>query len=387
MKTSKTSQSPNRNRHACTCILNMRVVENGNISHFYRSLSLSIHLSSPNILFPSPIDPFVSSRVLVQTLASGIPLSKFLGEQELDRANLDWSTNPTHQSIVERITKTHILKREQAARAAKENDGGEGETDSKTSHYASPHAHSSPLHSEIAHLGLQMYLHMLMQDNFVHSDLHPGNLLVQLPGFVTGTNMNMKQAHGSTQVEELIHHYNDRSSSSLKSAHCNLVVLDSGLVSELNQRNRKNFLALFGALLIRDGRLASHLILSNSPHQKCRDPVALGEDMHKIVSAIPLENIGRVDLGKLLGEVMNCVRYHQVQLEADFASLIISLAIIEGIGRQLEPDLSLFHEAVPAILKNSETRKILLGSIGVKNSIRLGMKIGKEENEYLNTRK
>lgn len=120
-------------------------------------------------------------------------------------------------------------------------------------------------------------------------------------------------------------------------------------------------------------------MLHGAPKHCCTDPHALEEDMHEIVSAIPLENLGRVDLGRLLSEVMNCVRRHHVKLESDFASLVISLAIIEGIGRQLDPDMSLFHEAVPVMLKNKETRCILLQTAGAIPCAKIGLVIAKEE--------
>ena len=101
--------------------------------------------------------------------------------------------------------------------------------------------------------------------------------------------------------------------------------------------------------------------------------------MHAIVSAIPLENLASVDLGRLLSEVMNTVRQHHVKLESDFASLIISLAIIEGIGRQMDPQLSLFHQAVPIMLKNKQCRNILLETAGLKACLKLGLVIAKEE--------
>jgi predicted unusual protein kinase regulating ubiquinone biosynthesis (AarF/ABC1/UbiB family) len=128
-------------------------------------------------------------------------------------------------------------------------------------------------------------------------------------------------------------------------------------------------------------------MLDNAPRHACTDPMKLQEDMHEIVSAIPLENLGRVDLGKLLSEVMNTVRKHHVKLESDFASLVISLAIIEGIGRQLDPELSLFHEAVPVMLKDRDTRKILLETAGVRACAKLGLVIAKEEYHHLTSQR
>ena len=45
-----------------------------------------------------------------------------------------------------------------------------------------PHTKRAPaleVRSDIADIGLHMYLKMMLVDNFVHGDLHPGNILVR----------------------------------------------------------------------------------------------------------------------------------------------------------------------------------------------------------------
>jgi aarF domain-containing kinase len=317
--------------------------------------------SSPSIYFPRAMAPFIGPQVLVQELAHGLPLGKFLHSESFaaKRAEENAELRGKNLSIRERIARQRKKEEEQP---------GSGDGDGSAA--ASPalaHPGTSPLHTELARLGLQMYLHMLIEDNFVHSDLHPGNLLVQFPNYpLVG-----EQQDPAALAKE--------SPAQLSSEHVRLVVLDSGLVSALSRRNRENFLSLFGALILRDGRLAARLMLDNAPRAACTDPQQLQDDMHVIVSAIPLESLASVDLGRLLSEVMNCVRKHHVKLESDFASIIISLAIIEGIGRQLDPNLSLFHQAVPVMLKNKDCRSILLRTAGWKACAKLGLNILKDE--------
>lgn len=38
----------------------------------------------------------------------------------------------------------------------------------------------SPFNSQLAVLGTRTMLHMMLVDNLIHADLHPGNILVQL---------------------------------------------------------------------------------------------------------------------------------------------------------------------------------------------------------------
>lgn len=46
---------------------------------------------------------------------------------------------------------------------------------------------------------------------------------------------------------------------------------------------------------------------------------------------------------------MNMVRMHHVKLEGDFVNVVVSIMLLEGIGRQLDPDLDLFKSALPVL--------------------------------------
>ncbi|KAF4718990.1 AarF domain containing kinase 2, partial [Perkinsus olseni] len=78
---------------------------------------------------------------------------------------------------------------------------------------------------DICQMGVKAFLHMLFIDNFIHGDLHPGNILVQAdkPGASSGNN--------------------DR-------AGVRLVFLDCGLANELSDRDLTNFVDLMHAIMI-----------------------------------------------------------------------------------------------------------------------------------------
>lgn len=53
-------------------------------------------------------------------------------------------------------------------------------------------------------------------------------------------------------------------------------------------------------------------------------------------------------------------------MESDFASLVVGLLVVEGVGRALDPGTSLIMEAIPTLVRNAEARKILLQSGGLR---------------------
>lgn len=56
--------------------------------------------------------------------------------------------------------------------------------------------------------------------------------------------------------------------------------------------------------------------------------------------------LGKVKIGELLSEVLGMVRNHHVRMEGDFINVVISILLLEGIGRALDPDLDLFKSCV-----------------------------------------
>ena len=52
--------------------------------------------------------------------------------------------------------------------------------------------------------------------------------------------------------------------------------------------------------------------------------------------------LGNIKIGDILSEVLDMVRSHHVRLEGDFVNVVLSILLLEGIGRTLDPNLDLF---------------------------------------------
>lgn len=263
--------------------------------------------------FPCPYTDFTTRNLLVEEFAQGIPLAAFL-----------------------------------------ESGGGE-------------------FQKEIANEGLDAFLHMLLIDNFVHADLHPGNIMVN---FYKPTQPDVRLPYMSRQdpAEPLSESEIDSSEAVLSRLRPHtrnkqewisalsqidkegyrpqLIFIDTGLVTELNGKNRANFLDLFRAIAEFDGYKAGHLMI-----ERCRQPDAVidGEvfalKMQHLVLAVKGQTfaLGNIKIGDILGEVLTMVRSHHVRMEGDFVNVVISILLLEGIGRTLDPQLDLFKSALPIL--------------------------------------
>lgn len=222
---------------------------------------------------------------------------------------------------------------------------------------------------EIAREGLDAFLHMLLIDNFVHADLHPGNIMVRFykPGHL---DLSLKTyrpntpAREKTQVDEtesvldrLRPHQGDPekwnavlSEIDKEGYRPQLIFIDTGLVTQLNGHNRRNFLDLFRAVAEFDGYKSGHLMV-----ERCRQPGAVIDPeifalkMQHLVLAVKGRTfaLGNVKIGDVLSQVLYMVRAHHVRLEGDFVNVVISILLLEGIGRSMDPELDLFKRYVP----------------------------------------
>jgi ubiquinone biosynthesis protein len=168
----------------------------------------------------------------------------------------------------------------------------------------------------IARLGLRALMKMIFEDGFVHADLHPGNI------FVLDDNR--------------------------------IAIVDLGLVGELDGPHRATFSRFFAAWASRDANTMAHLLYSLAVN-----PVATPEAFESFRVAVVdfmartwSQRMSEVHAGKLLLDMLGLLRRHRVRMAPAFTIVNIAIAVTEGIGRQLDPDLDLMAEAVPFFLSH-----------------------------------
>ena len=241
---------------------------------------------------------------------------------------------------------------------------------------------------EIADEGLDAFLHMLLIDNFVHADLHPGNIMVRFyqPEQIDLSLGRHKQSdsplNSKDVTEEVLQqlrpfrHKPKEWAQQLEKIdnegyRPQLIFIDTGLVTALNAKNRTNFLDLFKAIAEFDGYRAGHLMV-----ERRRQPEAV---IDKEIFALRMQHLvlgvksrtfalGNIKIGDVLNEVLSMVRGHHVRMEGDFVNVVISILLLEGIGRTLDPELDLFKNALPLLRKLGAQG----GGTGLVKSVREG---------------
>lgn len=126
------------------------------------------------------------------------------------------------------------------------------------------------LGSRLARMGAHMFLQMLLMDNFVHSDLHPGNIIIRwrenckentdaLLKMITKekceSDRSWRHFRAVLRNIRIRFAYNRLNWARLgmKTPCLELIILDGGLTSTLSHDDRTNFIELFRAVAFGDG--------------------------------------------------------------------------------------------------------------------------------------
>ncbi|KAL2309871.1 hypothetical protein Nmel_006101 [Mimus melanotis] len=203
------------------------------------------------------------------------------------------------------------------------------------------------LRQRLARMGMDMLLKMIFVDNFVHADLHPGNILVQ------GT--AREQAAVLDLCDTLVLEVRP------PPRQLRLVLLDAGIVAELQSADMQNFRAVFTAVvqgqvrrplldmrlrnLMAKGERVAELILHHARANQCQDIERFKAEMAELVT--------KLQVGNLLSSVFKLLMTHKVKLESNFASIIFAIMVLEGLGRSLDPELDILEAAKPLLIKTA----------------------------------
>jgi len=242
---------------------------------------------------------------------------------------------------------THNMKNEIQIKAPRPVPGfaTEGvliETFVKGSGLSSAIRQKSARNPELCSLGVHAYLLMLLRDNFMHQDLHPGNIMYSVDQGAKGSSLS------TTSMPT------DPTSGVVK-----LELIDFGIADELPQLVRNRFIGFLCFILRGEGEKAADVALTWDAKQTCTDTDALRRDMALLIATKGDIHTQRVDLDALLKDVMGLFRKYMVSIDGIYASLIVSLCVLVGFAKSLDQNINLFEVATPAVMAYALTGNVV----------------------------
>lgn len=185
--------------------------------------------------------------------------------------------------------------------------------------------------------GEDLYLKMLLRDNLVHADLHPGNILVS-----TAATRKMERGLASGAARR-------RGGAGRRGLQTSLILVDAGMVATLRRVEQDNFIGLLSALGDGDGFRAAQCVLRMSAEQPGCSSVEQQESFTRDMMAFFREHCRGygtgVDVGRVLRGVLGLLRRHSVRIDANYATLTMNVLCIDGLAARLEPEYNVLDGA------------------------------------------
>ncbi|WP_028603144.1 ubiquinone biosynthesis regulatory protein kinase UbiB [Ottowia thiooxydans] len=179
---------------------------------------------------------------------------------------------------------------------------------------------------KLARDGVTIFFTQVFRDGFFHADMHPGNIMVSVEPATFGR----------------------------------YISLDFGIVGTLTQYDKEYLAQNFTAFFRRDYKRVAELHLESGwvpPGTRVDELEAAIRSVCEPYFDRPLKEIS---LGMVLMRLFQTSRRFQVVIQPQLVLLQKTLLNVEGLGRQLDPDLDLWHTAKPFL------EKWMLDQIGPK---------------------
>ena len=153
--------------------------------------------------------------------------------------------------------------------------------------------------------------------DFIHGDLHPGNILV------SGTYPNLK-----------------------------FQVLDCGLALEMGPKQHENIVKVLGAFTRKDGRAAGQTMVDMKSESQASPQ---GRELFiKGIEQIIIDDGDQSfieNVGDYITDICSLACIHRVKLEGAFVNAALAVEIMEGLASALDPVLKVQQVALPLVLK------------------------------------
>ncbi|XVE87920.1 hypothetical protein DITRI_Ditri19aG0027100 [Diplodiscus trichospermus] len=180
--------------------------------------------------------------------------------------------------------------------------------------------------SALAHIGTHALLKMLLLDNYIHADMHPGNILVR----VSQSKASRKRLFKSKP---------------------HVIFLDVGMTAELSEGDRVNLLEFFKAVARRDGCTAAECTLRLSQQQKCPNPKAFIEEVEEAFTFWGTPEGDIVHPAECMQELLEKVRRHKVNIDGNVCTVMVTTLVLEGWQRKLDPGYNVMQTLQTLLLK------------------------------------
>lgn len=165
----------------------------------------------------------------------------------------------------------------------------------------------------LAERGVEVFFTQVFRDSFFHADMHPGNVFVNADNPADPT----------------------------------WIAIDFGIVGTLNKNDKRYLAENFVAFFNRDYRKVAQLHVDSGwvPRETSVDEFEFA--IRTVCEPIFNKPLSEISFGQVLVNLFNTARRFNMEVQPQLVLLQKTLLYIEGLGRQLYPQLDLWQTAKP----------------------------------------
>jgi ubiquinone biosynthesis protein len=163
--------------------------------------------------------------------------------------------------------------------------------------------------TELAHVVLDTAFRQLFEDGLFHADPHPGNFLLLADG--------------------------------------DIGLIDFGLVGRLTRQMREQLVILIVAVAVKDSDSVARLLYRIGAPDARANIAAFRSDIDGVLGRHLPRTLGEVNARRLLSDLLDLAVKYRIRVPREYALLSRASISMEGILRQLSPDLDIVGVALP----------------------------------------
>lgn len=180
----------------------------------------------------------------------------------------------------------------------------------------------------LAEKGLTIFFTQVFRDNFFHADMHPGNVFVETPPVKTLT----------TNIAPTDLGHEPR-----------YIGLDCAIMGTLSKDDQLIVARMLLAVMNNNFTAMVDIVSRAGWIPPNADKHALMRDMKRTVGPMLKKSINDIDFAGVLMQILDIARRHHMSIPPQLMLLLKTLVHVEGLGRDLYPDLDIWSLAKPIL--------------------------------------
>ncbi len=163
--------------------------------------------------------------------------------------------------------------------------------------------------ARIAEQGMNIYLTQIFEFGYFHADPHPGNVLVREDGTIC--------------------------------------LIDFGMVGKLTRRDKYAFAGIFIGMTQQNPQAMAINLRKLAINDQVEDMRALEHDLNLLVEDFSALDVGESSISDLTARIQKLIYTYKLRVPGSIFIILRAMAILEGIGKSIHPDMNVFQYVKP----------------------------------------